>query len=122
MQNGRSVWRLCGDIGPGFVPSTVERDAQSFLLRGDILASSKGSESTAIGRVKAHSRVRVYEGWMLHGGDRVPSEGFGVARIVFDRILASNAGLMDGGNNYLSFKCLRILCSPLLLLLNMFLC
>lgn len=35
-----------------------------------------------------------------------------------DRILASKHGVMDGGNNYLSFKRRRSLCSPPLLLLN----
>lgn len=58
---------------------------------------------------------------MPQGGGGAPSEGFGAAGIMFDRILASKEGLMDGGNNYLSFKCLRILCSPPLLLLNMLL-
>lgn len=45
-----------------------------------------------------------------------------VVHIMFDRILTSKHSLTDKGNNYLSFMCLRFLFSPLLLLLNMFLC
>lgn len=67
------------------------------------------------------SRVRVYAGWEPRGGGGAPSDGCAAAGIMSDRIPASKDGLMDGGNNYLSFKCLRILCSPLLLLLNMLL-
>lgn len=48
-------------------------------------------------------------------------EGWEVVHIMFDRIRASKHSLTDKGNNYLSFKCLKILRSPLLLLLNMLL-
>lgn len=84
-------------------------------------ADGGGTEGTAVIRLwrrdgsdwrRASTRVFMKDGFW------VPSEGLGAAPIVFDRILASKHTLMDGGNNYLSFKCLRTLCSPLLLLLN----
>lgn len=120
--------------------------AVRLLLREDILASRNGNERTMVmecwkdvaiildgqkrgclaRRACVHACARVFMNdscgsttqklrvifiWRLR-----------VVHIMFDRILASKHSLMDKGNNYLSFMCLRFLCSPLLLLLNMFLC
>lgn len=92
---------------------------------GNNIGQAKGCPAQC---VRVHVCVRVYEWFMLQCNTKARTLRIAliwrleVVNIMFDRILASKHSLMDKGNNYLSFMCLRFLFSPLLLLLNMFLC
>lgn len=79
---------------------------------------TEGAVVTRVWRRDGSDWRRAFTRVFMKDGFWVPSGGFGAAPIVFDRILASKRTLMDGANNYLSFKCRRTLCSPPLLLLN----